>query len=430
MKKTRAISRRGFLARSAATAAAAAAGPLILPSGVLAAPGRPGANDRIVTGHIGVGGMGRYHLGRMRDHVGAICDVDAEHCSKAAEQVKLNVPLYGDYRRVLDRKDIDAVFIAAPDHWHGIIAVHACEAGKDVYVEKPASKTVEEGRAMINAARRYGRVMQVGSQGRSQPASYATCQFIRNGQLGEVKRVECWHEENWPGGDPTKFCDPPPHLDWDMWLGPARWRPYTPEYCHFNFRWMLDFGGGFIRDRGAHVLSVVSWFLGLDGKGPVRVTATGEPRRESLWDTPRTMDVTWEFDDPELTIVWGQPGKPAAEATFGQVYYGSKDTLVFRGGDGGCGTEDKALNYTPPSDGPYVYKSTDHDMNFMECVKTREKPIMDIEAGHSVATMCILANMSYRLGRPIQWDAKAERCVGDEQANRMLSNPGRGPWHL
>ncbi|MCP4640261.1 MAG: Gfo/Idh/MocA family oxidoreductase [bacterium] len=426
MKKSRVLSRRSFLGASAAVAA-----PMILPSGVLAAHGRPGANDRIVTGHIGVGGMGRHHLGRMREHIGAICDVDKNHLANAVDMVKLNnVPTFTDYRRVLERKDIDAVFIAAPDHWHGVMMVQACEAGKDVYCEKPASTTIEEGQAMIQAARRYGRVVQIGSQGRSQDATYKTCRYIRNGEIGKIRRVECWHEENWKGGDPSKFQDPPAELDWDMWLGPARWRPYNPDYCHFNFRWMLDFGGGFIRDRGAHVMSCLFWFLELDDTGPSRITATGTPRKESVWDTPIGMEVTWEFKHRDLTVVWRQPGEKAADATFGHVYHGDKGTLVFRGGDGGCATEQKVNDYEPPAGGVEVYKSPGHHEDFLKCVKTREKPIMDIEAGHRVATVCNMANIAYRLGRPLDWDPVAERFIGDEEANRMISRPGRGPWHL
>ena len=425
MKRSDKVSRRRFLAASAA-----AVGPMILPSGVLAAPGRPGANDRIITGHIGVGGMGRHHLGRMRDHVACICDVDEEQASKALESVKLDVPVYNDYRRVLERTDIDAVFIATPDHWHGVMMVHACEAGKDVYVEKPASKTIEEGQAMVRAANRYGRVVQVGSQGRSTPDAHAACTYIRNGMIGRVERVDCWHTENPAGGDPTKFGPPPAHLDWDKWLGPLRWRPYNPDYCHVNFRWMLDFGGGNIRDRGAHVFSVVSWLLDLDDRDPVRITATGEAPKTGLWDTPPTMEITYEFKDPDLTIVWGQPGNRGADATFGQTYYGTKGKMIFKGGDGGCGAEEHVKQYKPPADGVHVFKSPGHHANFLDCIKTREKTVMNIEAGQKIANMCILGNISYRLGRTLEWDSVAERCVGDDEANRMLANPQRQPWRL
>lgn len=418
-------SRRAFLATCAA-----AVGPLIVPRSVLGMRGRPGANDRIITGHIGLGGQGRFHFKALRDHVGALCDVDEQHLAVAADALGREVPTFKDYRRLLEQKDLDAVIIASPDHWHGLMTVHACEAGKDVYVEKPSSKTIEEGQAMVRAARRYGRVVQVGSQGRSLPGAHATCTYIRNGEIGPVRRIECWHYENPVGGDPTKNGEPPPHLDWDLWLGPARWVPYNPDRVHFNFRWLLDFGGGQVRDRGAHVLSLVLWFLNIEDKGPFRVTATGEPPHEGLWDCPTTMEVTWEFKDPELTVVWAQPGNKASEHGFGAVYYGEKDTLVVSGGDGGGVFPQKVHEYTPPLDGVRVFKSPGHRPNFFDCIRTRERPIMDIEPAHRVATMCIIANIAYRLGRPLEWDPAQERFVGDEQANRLLGEPGRGPWHL
>jgi len=419
------VSRRTFLAQSAA----AVAGPLILPTGVLAAPGRPGANDRIVTGHIGIGGMGGGHLNALKDQAGALCDVDQNHLKHAVDVVGRKIDTYGDYRRILDRKDIDAVVIASPDHWHAVQMVHACEAGKDVYVEKPACNTIAEGQAMVRAAERYGRVVQVGSQGRSTPAAQAACTFIRNGQLGQVQKVECWHYEN-PVGGTKPDSDPPPELDWDMWLGPARWVPYNPDRVHFNFRWFLDFGGGNIRDRGAHVFSVVLWCLNLDHTGPVKVAATGEPPHEGIWDCPTKMDVTYEFKNPDVTVTWSQPGVKPVDAQFGAVYTGTKDKLVVIGGDGGCKTEDKAMNYTPPANGEHVFKSPGHRENWFDCIKTREKTLMNIEAAYRVATLCVLGNVSYRLGRALEWDPVKEVVVGDEQANRMLSNPGRGQWHV
>lgn len=428
-KPKRSISRRTFLAGATAVAA-----PLILPSGVLAQGGRPGANDKLVVGQIGAGGQGRSHLkflsGRSDVQIAAICDVDEKQRELGRDFTGGKAKGYNDYRELLDRKDIDAVVIAAPDHWHGLIAVDACEAGKDVYVEKPASKTVEEGRAMLDAARRYGRVMQVGSQGRSTPAAIAACNYIRNGQIGKVSRVECWHYENPVGGDPNLNQEPPPGLDWDMWVGPARWVPYNPDRVHFNFRWMLDFGGGQIRDRGAHVLSVISWCLDLDRRSPVRITATGEAPKTGLWDCPPEMRVEYRFENPDLTVVWEQPGTKAADHDFGAVYYGSSDKLIVRGGDGGCYTEKKAMDYTPPADGYHAFESPGHHQNWFDCIKSREKPIMDIAAGHQVAKLCILANLAYRIERPIMWDGEREQILGDEGANALLSNPGRGQWHL
>ncbi len=428
-QKKSGINRRTFM-----TAAAASVAPMILPSGVLARNGKPGANDKVVLGHIGVGGMGTGHLKYIQGHKrfvsGALCDVDKNHLSRAHDIVGRDVPMENDYRKILERNDLDAVIIAAPDHWHGIMAVQACEAGKDVYVEKPSSKTIEEGRAMLRAARYYGRVMQVGSQGRSTPAARQACNYVRNGQIGQVKRVECWHYDNPVGGDPAKNGPAPDELDWNMWLGPARWAAYNPDRVHFNFRWMLDFGGGQIRDRGAHVLSVASWILDIDDKSPVRVSATGTAPTTGLWDCPQNFEATFEFEDPELTVVWKQPGEPRDGTEFGAEYFGSKDTLKVYFGDGRCETEEKAISYTPPSDGYHAYESPGHHDDWLKCIESRELPHMDIGAAHKVASLCILANLSYRVGRPLKWNGNLETIEGDSAASRLLGNPGRGEFHL
>lgn len=432
------MNRRRFLK----TASTAAIAPMILPSGVLAAKGNPGANDKLVIGQIGTGGQGRSHSkflsGRKDVQVAAVCDVYDKHRQQGIDFTDGQAQGYNDYRKLLERKDLDAVVIAAPDHWHGLMAVDAANAGLDVYVEKPASKTIEEGRAMLDAARRNKIVMQVGSQGRSTPAAYDSCNYIRNGQIGDVNKVVCWHYDNPVGGDASKNGAAPADLDWNMWLGPARWVPYNPDRVHFNFRWMLDFGGGQIRDRGAHVLSVMSWCLDLDDKSPVRVHATGVAPETGLWDCPTNLRVEYTFENPDLTVIWEQPGITPTKHTlgdnfhnqFGATYYGSKGELIIGGGDGGCYAEEAAKNYTPPSNGFQAQKVRGHHQNWFDCIKSREKPIMDIEAGHQVAAMCILANLSYRIGRPIEWDGKKERIKNDDDANRLLGSPGRGEFHL
>ncbi len=424
------LTRRTLLKQTAAAAIA----PMILPSGVLAANGKPGANDRLVVGHIGIGGMGSGHLKFIQGHdsftSGALCDVDQEHLARAKDIVGRDVPTYNDYRKVLEQKDLDAVIIAAPDHWHGVMAVQACEAGKHVYVEKPSSVTVEEGRAMVKAARKHNRVMQVGSQGRSQEGAWKAWNYIRNGQIGDVTRVDCWHYENPEGGDWNKNGPAPSTLDWDLWLGPAQWVPYNPDRVHFNFRWFLDFGGGQIRDRGAHVLSVISWILDLDTRHPARITATGTPPATGMYNCPPKMEVIYEYEDPKLTITWNQPGVRAVDYDFGAVYQGTSDKLVVRGGDGGTFTEDKAMKYEPGAGGKHAFVSPGQHVNWLDCIKSGDKPIMDIEPAHAVAKMCILANISYRIQRPIRWDGEHERIIDDPAAEHMLGTAGRGEFHL
>lgn len=423
--------RRTFLSQTAVATVGGAFAFHIVPGSVFGREGQPPPSEKIILGNIGVGGRGRGFL--RPGQTAAICDPDANYLNRAAERVAQRgggkPGLYKDYRELLDRKDLDAVVIASPDHWHALQTVHACEAGKDVYVEKPACNTVEGGRAMVNAAKRYARVVQVGSQGRSTNAAYHACCYIHNGNLGTVRKVTCWHYEN-PIGDWTPDSQPPPELDWDLWLGPARWIPYNPEKVHFNFRWLLDFGGGQIRDRGAHVMSVAMWCMNSDDTGPVSVEATGEPPHEGVWDCPCTMEVKYVFKNPDWTMTWNQPGEKRLDAAFGATYSGDKDELIVTGGDGGCGTEDKAMNYKAPPGGVEVFQSPGHFRNWLECIKTREKPIMHIEAGHRVATLCILGNISYILGRKLEWDPVHEKVKNDEEANRLLCLTGRGPWHL
>jgi predicted dehydrogenase len=444
--------RRSFLARSAAAGA-----PLlfdIVPARALGLQGQPPPSDILSYGHIGIGGRGRRFLRPEADlskripapeNLGgdgtrfvrparsiALCDVDASRLDQAATQVGGRPKLYKDFRQLLEDKDVDAVVIASPDHWHALMTIMACQAGKDVYVEKPACNTVEEGRAMVRAAERYGRVVQVGSQGRSQLSAWQACNYIRNGQIGKVSKVTCWHYAS-PDGDWTPNTKPPDSLDYEMWVGPARWLPYNSKRTHGAFRWMIDFGGGQIRDRGAHVMSIANWVMDCDHTGPVSVHCTGDPPRDGMYDSAVTMEVTYEFKNPDWTLVWAQPGTPSAEleARYGAVYWGDNGRLTVTYGDGQpTNTEEKAKQYKASVEGVRVSRSPGHIENFEDCIRTREKPIMHIEAGHRVATLCIIGNLAFQLRRKLEWDPVREQFADDDEANRLLSRPGRGPWHL
>lgn len=441
--------RRGFV-----TTGAAATLFHIVPSHCLGLQGQTPPSDTINFGHIGIGGRGRGFLRpeanlekpapaspnlggdgtRMQRPVRslALCDVDLKRIDDAASRVGGKPRLYKDFRKLLEDKDVDAVVIASPDHWHALMTILACQAGKDVYCEKPASNTIEEGRAMVTAAERYARVVQIGSQGRSQLASFHAKNYIRNGQLGKVDKVLCWHYAS-PDGDWTPDEPAPPELDYELWLGPARSMPYNKKHTHGQFRWLIDFGGGQIRDRGAHVMSIANWIMDCDAKGPVSIDASGDPPRDGMYDSAVTMRVTYEFKDPDWTLVWAQPGEPSKEldARYGAVYHGDKGRLSVTLGDGqGTSTEQKAKDYKASIDGVKVFQSPGHMENFEDCIRTREKPIMHMEAGHRVASLCILGNVAFQLRRKLEWDWKTERVVNDDEANRMLSRPGRGPWSL
>lgn len=431
MSKKTSLSRRTFLASSAASAFSFH----VVPNTVIGAPSRPAPSDQLRFGHIGVGGRGSGFL-RPGQTI-AICDVDEKRLNQANDRVGGNAKLYTDYRKMLEQDDLDAVFVTSPDHWHALQTIHACEAGKDVYVEKPASKTIEEGRAMVEAANRYGRVVQVGSQGRSQEGAYHAKKYIRNGQIGDVKRIECWHYDN-PIGNWVSPETPPDYFDYEAWVGPMRWLPYNPRRTHGSFRFLFESGGGLIRDRGAHVMSVAMWIMESDHTGPVTIEAKGRPVFDGIYNCPLELEVIYTFKDPDWTMVWAQPGKPQeypefdfVRGTYGAKYYGDDGNLVVTYGDTPhTDTEQKAKDYQPPENGVNVFHSPGHRENFENCIRTRDLPIMHIEAGHRVATLCILGNIAWWLGRKLEWDPVNERVKNDEEANRLLFKPGRGEWQI
>lgn len=450
-QNTPGIPRRTFLKTAgSAVAAGAVAAPLVIPSGVLAADGRPGANDRLTFGHIGVGGMGGYHLrdmvGRLQNgevNLAAVCDIDEKRLENASRTAGPQADCYRDYRYVLDRQDIDAVVIATPDHWHAVQTVHAAERGKHVYVEKPACCTVEEGKAMIAAANKAGIAVQVGSQGRSQPEAYLAHRYLANGNIGKVTQVDCFHYPS-PVGGFAPDSDPPPEMDWDAWLGPLRWRPFNRGYCHGTFRWLMESGGGQIRDRGAHVMSCAMWWMNADGTGPVEVEATGEAPQRGLWDSAVKISVKYTFKNPDWVLTWNQPGEPAppeertgdepggriSRPGYGAVYRGDQGTFTHWGGDGGTWAERKARQWQPGAGAIDVYRSPGHKEDWFEGIKTGKKTIMNVEAAADVAILTVLGNLSFLLGRKLQWDHSKREIVGDEQARRLMGRPQRYPYTL
>jgi len=436
------MKRREFLGITGAAFCA----PYLIPSKVLSAADRPGANDRLVVAMIGVGGMGTGHLQRLlkfqqegRVRVAAVCDADEPRLAEAVKLAGPNVTPYRDYRHICLRQDIDAVVIATPDHWHAVQTVHACETGKHVYVEKPASVTVEEGRAMVTAARQAKRAVQVGAQGRTGWGAYYTCRAIRNGIVGKVNKVTCWHYEN-PVGGLEADTAPPAELDWDLWLGPMRWRPYNRAYHPGNFRWFLDSGGGQIRDRGAHQFSTILWCMDADGPQSFTVDAVGEAPTKGLYDCPVTMKAVFEFQDPAWTLVWEQPGNKLGKLEFGNVFWGENGQKLILEWEGAYKpAEPEAINFQVPPGGYEPYRTNeypdDFNMNHMadwfKAIREPEyRPAVDIEIGHRTATLCNLANLSYKLGRKLNWDAHQEQVVDDDLANRLLGQPQRHPYHL
>jgi predicted dehydrogenase len=380
-------------------------------------------------------------LQRGEVNIAAVCDIDDKRLQNASRTAGPQADCYRDYRYVLEREDIDAVVIATPDHWHAVQTVHAAERGKHVYVEKPACCTVEEGKAMIAAANKAGIAVQVGSQGRSQPEAYLAHRYLANGNIGRVTQVDCFHYPS-PVGGFHPDTEPPEELDWDFWLGPLRYRPYNRGYCHGTFRWLMESGGGQIRDRGAHVMSCAMWWMNADGTGPVEVEATGEAPKRGLWDSAVKINVKYTFKNPDWVLTWNQPGEPVppeertgkepggriSRPGYGAVYRGDQGTFHHWGGDGGTWAERKAREWQPGPGAIDVYESPGHMEDWFEGIKTGKKTIMNVEAGADVAILTVLGNLSFLLGRKLTWDATKREIVGDQQAQRLMGRPQRYPY--
>jgi predicted dehydrogenase len=388
-----------------------------------------GANDRIRVAVIGCGGMGNHHLDGLlvRDDVDvvAVCDVYAPRVADAVKKTEDRAKGYKDYRDILDRADIDAIFIATPDHWHALMAIHGCQAGKDVYVEKPLTTTIAEGRAVVAAARRYNRVVQVGTQQRSMPHFEEAVEIVQSGALGTVTTTRTWIGPNGVMGYETPQAVPD-NLDWDMWLGPAPWVPYSPQRF-FGFRAFHDYAGGELTNWGPHLVDIVHWGMGQDR--PLTVQAVGGSyTRLSGSDDYETLEVVYEFDGFMMT--WQQAhGLEYVGKTYGTMFMGTDARLMIDRNSYVVLPESKGIPEGKPAEYHWIDVGTHHD-NFFECMRTRKRPNADIEIGHRSTSTCLLGNIALAARRTLTWDGENERFVNDEQANRHLFRPYRAPWHL
>jgi predicted dehydrogenase len=402
-----------------------------------AADRRISANDKIVVGFIGVGGMGRSHFDRLLSypevHVAAACDPDTERQeaakAKAAER-GIAIDVYTDFRELIERKDIDAVFIATPDHWHALCSIAAMQTGKDVYCEKPLALTVAEGRAMVEAARRYGRVCQIGTQQRSDWWFRHACELVRNRRIGEVSKVVCFFGSNpYQAWQPDE--DPPPNLDWNLWLGPAPWRRFNRAIHPYNFRYFRDYSGGMLTDWGVHLFDIAQWGLGKDDTGPKRVEAEGRMYENNMFEFPRAMRVQYDYGDAILE--WTQDSGIEYEPGegYGTKFYGTDaDLFVNRGGYEIHPKNGKKVDENIGGTDVRLYVSPGHHQDFFNCMRSRRHPICDVEICHRATSISHLGNIAFRLGRPLEFDPVAERFLHDDAANRMLAKPMRAPWQL
>jgi predicted dehydrogenase len=441
--------RREFL-KSAATLTSA---PLFIPVSALGRQGTVAPSNRITMAVIGTGNQGtgdmQGFLGDKRVQVVAVCDVNRETpgywdgAIAGREPARVMVEwhyardkrsgmykgctAYEDFREVIARKDIDAVLIAVPDHWHSIPVIEAARAGKDIYGEKPLSLTIAEGRAMCDAVKASNRIFQCGSQQRSDPRFRRACEIVRNGGIGKLKTVTC----GLPGGTPDlgktgDRQDPEPVPDgfnYDMWLGPAPEAPYAPARCFVNFRWILDYSGGQITDWGGHHPDIAQWGMGTVLTGPVAIrNGQAQWAKEKLWNTATDyyFEAVYE-NDVKLVVSSRVRGGVTFEGSDGRVWVnrGAIETSPI-----------SLLDYEPGPNDVRLYRSDNHYRNFIDCVISRQEPIAPIEQAHRSISIGHLGNISLRLGRDLRWDPKQERILGDNAANQMLSRPMRKPWAI
>jgi predicted dehydrogenase len=389
----------------------------VITSAALGGPGRAAASERVVMGAIGTGGRGtsdlRGFLNFGEVQVVAVCDVRKSGRGRAKKHVdkkygNTDCAAYNDFREPVARDDIDAVSIGTPDHWHAIPAIEACRRGKDVFCEKPLSLTIREGRAMVEAARHYGRVFSSGSQ-RVMGDHGQLARYIHSGAIGEVREAYV------NVGGPSRPCDlpgqpVPDDIDWDMWLGPAPWAPYHPNRCSGAYglggrgwRTWRDYSGGMMTDWGGHIFGAAMFALGLDETGPVEVIPPDGKDHPLL---------TYRFASG--VRIYHAPGK-------------IRGRLMYKGTRGEASGRPRLAQHVVL---PREYRGRGLQGDFLSCVRTRQRPFRDVEYAHRVATVCHLGNIAYELNRPLKWDPVKEDFAGDEVASRMVDRPKRSPWRL
>ena len=439
----RSQNRREFLRVSAASSLLL---PLANPSGRTMADETRAKNDRPRLALIGCGGQGSGDA-RGASHYGdflAVCDVDKSRAEKAKESGRIGkgkADVYEDYRKVLERNDIDAVIIGTPDHWHTKILIDAMKAGKDAYCEKPLTLTIDEGKKVGQVARSTGRVVQVGTQQRSDHnrVFLLAVALVRAGRIGKVKKVTAAIGGG-PSGGPFKKEKPPANLNWDLWLGQAPKVDYIKQRCHYEFRWWYEYSGGKLTDWGAHHVDVAMWGLGMDNSGPSTIEVAkgilpvaykdGRPTVDDRYNTPTSFLVKAKFpNDVELQIRDDTENGVKFEGTGGKIFV-TRDRIDLEGGPV------EALWKNPVPESALVElrhgKRVDgHMANFIECCRDRGTPAADVWTHHRAMTTCHLANIAIRLGgRKLTWDPQAEQIVGDPEANGWLTRPQRAGYEI
>ncbi|MBN1845727.1 MAG: Gfo/Idh/MocA family oxidoreductase [Sedimentisphaerales bacterium] len=434
------LTRRNFLHGLAG----ALAGPSLAGGGVFGNPNDAG--NKITIGCIGVGRMG---LGDLRELMGfsqvqivAVCDVDARRAAFAQQLVESNYASraksgaykgcarYGDFRELVARPDIDAVSIVTPDHWHVPCALAAARAGKDIFLQKPLSLTLAEGRILSDTVRRYRRVLLVGSQQRSSGQFRFGCELVRNGRIGKLHTVHVAFDVD-PAGTSQPAMPVPDGLDYDMWLGPAPWAPYTetrvhPQKGYGRPGWLriADYGAGMITGWGSHHLDIAQWGMGTEYTGPVEIEGAAEYPSDGIWNVHGPFRIEYTYANGVKVICADNRKIPQ-----GITFLGSEGWVAVRRGQLDAHPK-SLLDCRIGPDQIRLYASRSHKGNFLECIRSRRESIAPVEIGHRSCSVCLLGEIAMRLGRRLRWDPDRETFPNDSEANRMLYRSMRSPWHL
>jgi myo-inositol 2-dehydrogenase/D-chiro-inositol 1-dehydrogenase len=426
--------RRQFLKTSAGLTGALAATPYFYTNHDLFAAQNQAKNDRLSVAAIGNGGRGSavgHQAGRLGDMV-ACCDVDKNRAAGFAKKYGEKCKTYGDYRQVLDRKDIDLVTIGTPDHWHVKIAIEAMQSGKDVYCEKPLTLTIDEGKKICRVVKETGRVFQVGTQQRSEYGNkfIKAVAIARSGRLGKKLRAISSVGGARSGG-PFKSSDPPANFDWNMWLGQAPMTPYIKERTHYQFRWWLEYSGGQVTDWGVHHTDIAMWALGLGDTGPTTIEGTGKFNRQpDCYNVAQTFDCTMDFANGHQIVLNSGRNELILEGEKGRI-------RVNRGSLTGKIVEDIAKDKSEQQkldeEVRKLYRGRPlqgHMQDLFSCIKDRALPISDVFTHHRSVSVCHLANIAMLCGRKLTWDPQKEDFVGDEQASSMVSRKQRKGFEI
>lgn len=428
--------RRSFLKNSAVASVGALVLPQIIPSTAMGMGGKLAPSNRLVMGAIGTGSQGKSN---MRDFLElnkevqfvAVCDVDANNLQKAktlADGAYANndCRTYGDYREFLEKEKLDAVCIALPDHWHGIIYTAAVEKKLHVYGEKPICRTIRDGQTIVKAVQKNKITWQTGSWQRSQPNFHRGAELAINGRIGKIQRIEAGLPNGNRGIGTPPIQDVPKELNWDLWLGPAPKVAYR-GVSHWNWRWILEYSGGQLTDWAGHHIDIANWGAGLEHTGPVEISGEGSYPREGIYNVPVEYDFLCKYANGiEMRVA----NEARLEKGSGTTWYGDKGWIHVNRGNTLTASDPKILQEVIGENEIHLIKSDNHWQNFVDCVRSGEKTIAPIEVGYRAISVALLGEIAMQTGQKIQWDPEKEEIIGNPMAARLLDRPYRAPWQL